>query len=402
MRRSKLASTTVWNHTSPRPSSPIVFRDGLSADWGADVQIRVFEQIVAKKKELIERIRLIWWLSGWPIHRYTVLSSFPIFDPTYIRYQKMKCATPHRMRYAAPPILFEAGWREDGGVVNHDVAILQERMQFIYVSGVADHLEQFGRFMVLELGSGYGGMALAFTRAFPNCTYVLCDIPQVLAIAYAYLNVARPDAQHFVATTDGLRRADLPQVLANPVEVMKTPGFMYIPNYTLPDYEDRLRPVFAFNAMSLHEMSGPAIDYYCRTVPKLLESQSGLFFEVNTLPGVPNAVIDGPLKNSFSHCLEIDLPSLAFRPRIWSQDKRVIAGLESKYARMQQNYSLRDLFDFDFVFEWPPFDDAEVVSMIRTLTDPYVGASSIPMSVSEPLMGNHLRHIVRRGKGIYE
>jgi hypothetical protein len=243
-------------------------------------------------------------------------------------------------------------------------------------------------------------MALAFSGAYPQCTFALCDIPQVLIIAYVYLNVARPDASHFVATNDGLIRVDSLETVADPIEAFATPGFVYIPNYLLPEYEHVLRPTLALNAMSLHEMKAPAIEYYCATLSRMLKEHSGVFVEYNTLPGVPNAAIDERLARHFKACFEINLPSLAFRPRVWCGDQRTVDELRQHHGYMKSQYALDELFGFDFYFEWPQFNDSKMKRMIRAQTDQFLEVPSLPKSATGPLMGNHLRYIVRRGKGI--
>lgn len=381
--------------------------------WGEDTMRLIAGALSAGNQSVIECIRLLWWFSGWPIVNYTDANTFPLFDPVYIRYQKLKAVTPSRFQYAAPPILGEAGWIEGNGIVNHDVAILQERMQFLYFAGVTDFLDKTKQGMILEIGSGYGGMSLAFHKSFPEYRNVLCDVPQCLAVAYCYLNAAVPDAHHYSITVDGIYHANTGKKVTAE-EAFNTPGaFIYLPNYLMPAYESYLQPTMVYNAMSLHEMPVNTIQYYCTTIPKLLAKQSGVFCEFNTLVGVPNAAIDKRLADSYNHCLEVDYPNLACRPRIWTDSSTTFSDISSCYQASNKAYSLFDLFEFDCINESPVVSDADIKDLLLAKLGKnisplaFAGKSqhqiegySVQVFVvppgDEPFMGNHLRYIVGR------
>jgi hypothetical protein len=130
-------------------------------------------------------------------------STFPIVDPIYARYLKLRPLTPASYRFVAPPISGEAGWILDGGVVNHDVAVVQERIQFLHFSGVLDWVieaQAAERRSVLEIGAGGGLFALAFNRCVPGCTYYICDVPETLAVACASSPCRRRNTLPFLQT----------------------------------------------------------------------------------------------------------------------------------------------------------------------------------------------------------
>lgn len=374
----------------------------FTAQWGEHTQKLVAHAILSKDKEVIDRLRFVWWFSGWPMNFYTNLKTFPIHDPTYIRYQKLKAITPERFRYTAPSILGEAGWREESGIVNHDVAILQERIQFLYFSGVMDYLDTQNNNMILELGSGYGGMSLAFHKSFPKSRHVLTDIPQSLIVAFSYLNIAHPNAVHIAVTANGIYKVGNTSQIMTPEEAFNTPGaFIYLPNYLFATYEKYLDPSLVFNAMSLHEMHTKTIEYYCTSVSKLLIKTNGIFCEVNTLPGLPNVAIDGRLQTTFKHCVEVDLPSLACRPRLWLNSLDTTNKISACKDRFEKIYPLKELFEFDSVVEFPFVKDSTMRKMILKQLGKYLGkTASILPPKGEPFMGNHLRYIVQRRKGI--
>lgn len=385
------------NDTEEYIKSAGLDHDTFSPIWGEETLRIVAELLLTKNRPLIDRLRRIWWFSGWATSHYTTPETFPVLDPTYLRYQKLKSITPERFRYVAPELFSEAGWKEDGGIINHDVAIFQERIQYLYFSGIADYLDKNASCETLELGSGYGGMAHALMKSFPQGRHVLCDIPQALTVAFCYLNVCLPDVAHFAVTTNGIFHVNIPGKKVSPEEAFNTPNaYIYIPNYLLPAYEQYLHPNMIFNAMSLHEMHQKAIQYYCQTTPRLLNKNKGIFCEVNTHPGLPNVRIDDVLKDNFRHCLEIDLPSLACRPRIWSNYHATIASIAAVHWEKQAQYPLSEFFEFDSTTEFPFVDDVAIKKMISEQLGPYVGANVRVLPVgNEPLYGNHLRYIVK-------
>lgn len=43
-----------------------------------------------------------------------------------------------------------------------------------------------------EIGGGIGSMARVMGSLYPNCTYVICDLPETLFYSYSYLNMVFP------------------------------------------------------------------------------------------------------------------------------------------------------------------------------------------------------------------
>src|SRR5581483_1672585 len=104
---------------------------------------------------------------------------------------------------------------------------------------------------VLEIGAGCGLMALGFIRAFPDSVYVICDVPEVLTVSFAYLNLALPNHRHIMVLPDG------PVDATNGLSVQLaglSGAFVYVPNFMMHRYSSSFELDMAVNAMSLHEM----------------------------------------------------------------------------------------------------------------------------------------------------
>ena len=158
-----------------------------------------------------------------------------------------------------PHMLGEAGWIIDDTLVNFNTRVYQERMTILYRSGLLTHLKQLGRpARILEIGGGYGALALALRRSLPDNHYVICDLPESLVFSGLYLSLNTSDVKMY--GEEGQERISL------------------LPNYlfeTLTGHFDLI-----INTLSMSEMSEYQITEYAKGI-KALISPDGLFFEQN-------------------------------------------------------------------------------------------------------------------------
>jgi hypothetical protein len=303
---------------------------------------------------ILDRLRLIYNFSGFPIVGYRRRETFPIRDPVFERYLKLRALTPMRFRFSAPEICGEAGWRLDGGLVNVDVALAQERVQFMYFSGVLDWLDEKDRpVAVMEIGAGCGLMALALLRAFPESLYAICDVPEVLAVSFAYLNLALPDRRHFVVLPSGIW--DVAAHANVDISDLKS-GVVYIPNYMMHKYGEHLRFDMTVNAMSLHEMRQAQIAYYCNFMARSVDSRDGVYFDINAHRGHVNKANDNFLQSAFSCRQDANLTDLSLGARIWSNSRKTMNDLKRRAASYRDQYDLDSAFLVEHPYEIPPFN----------------------------------------------
>ena len=308
---------------------------------------------------MLDRLRLVFNFTGFPIGPYLREESFPLMDPVFARYLKLRPSTPQRYRFVAPLIAGEAGWTIDGGVFNWDVAIVQERLQFLYFGGVLDWLPEAPR--VLEIGAGCGLSALAFTRSFPTATYVICDVPEVLCISYAYLNRALPERRHVIALPEGLFDQD-----GRPVSLGEAGECtVYIPNYMMHEYGERLEADIGYNAMSLHEMRPKQIAYYVDLLAHALERSGGPFVDVNAHHGAGNAINDPVLARQFPVCRPIPLQDFACAARLW-----LTRPAEIRAVPLDDPDTL---FRLDWTRQYPHPDHQRLCDMLNADLGDYIG-----------------------------
>ncbi|MDP2709981.1 MAG: putative sugar O-methyltransferase [Solirubrobacteraceae bacterium] len=112
---------------------------------------------------------------------------------------------------------------------------------------------------VLELGGGYGRVAWAFLEEFPDCRYILCDIPPALAIAQQYITTLFPRRptfrfRHFDShdeVADELAAAQIVFLTPNQLELLEPLGVSLFVNIS-----------------SLHEMRPEQIAHYLGQVDR--------------------------------------------------------------------------------------------------------------------------------------
>jgi len=169
-----------------------------------------------------------------------------------------------------PQQMGEVGWLGPHGVVNLDTIAFSERIAMMANFGAIQHImEPTRRYVVVEIGGGFGGIAYILKRALPDLHYVIVDLPSSLAFSAAYLSATRPDAR--IAFFDGRSEPDLD----------KDYDFLFVPHYAWADLIDLLpRADLGLNTLSFAEMTEAQVDGYGQGLAKLLPPD-GLLFEQN-------------------------------------------------------------------------------------------------------------------------
>lgn len=352
----------IVSEREPYLARPDVDNDIFGTFWGRQFFDTVAAMIAAADPKMLNRLRLIYNFTGVPITPYRRSETFPIIDPTYQRYLKLRAATPEAFRFVAPTIAGEAGWKLDGGLVNHDVAIMQERIQFLYYSGILEKLTAKPTPpSVLEIGAGGGLFALALSGAFgQRCRYAICDIPEVLCVSFAYLNLTQPERPHYVVLPDGVYDVKAGKRLGSIAEILDKidDGFVYIPNYVMHDAETFLHCDLVVNAMSLHEMRRKQIEYYCRAISAILKKHDGIFFDINAHAHQENATNDPSLRSNFAYHLPLNLMDISLSGRVWTNDFQALDDVAFTLAENRKRYDLDTLFALEMPYEYPPFSES--------------------------------------------
>jgi hypothetical protein len=188
----------------------------------------------------------------------------------------------------------------DGTVL--DRAAVLERLRALHRSRVLRHLSGKPAPLILEIGAGYGALALALKHALPMATYVIVDLPDSLALSGCYL-ATRQSAPVIVAASEPL-----------------SPGSIVLcPTTAL----ERLSPLsidLAINTLSFAEMAEVEVERYARFLAPRL-SAGGVLFEQNyDNSQLGTAFCDPGTALARHFTMQRRVPGLYLRgvPRVWS------------------------------------------------------------------------------------
>ena len=204
----------------------------------------------------------------------TLSSQMQETDTWVFRYLEMTKDLPRNLVVQAPRILGEVGWDVNGQLINHDICVYQERVNLLYESGVIDSLQeavhQNGYVNILEIGSGYGGLAYLIKHIIPQANYYCCDLPESLIFACLYLGLTSQEVPQTIYDASGSTTLSK---LDN--------GFKFVSNHLFDDLlTERISIDLAINTLSMSEMSEKQVRYYSKSL-KVLLGNTGVFFEQN-------------------------------------------------------------------------------------------------------------------------
>jgi putative sugar O-methyltransferase len=122
----------------------------------------------------------------------------------------------------------------------------------------AGFLARKGTQRVLELGGGYGGLAMMALQFNPELSYAMCDLEESLFVQGTFLTVhLGPERVHPVRTAEELR--DL------------RPGHVYLLPQNRADELAKVRFDLAINQQSMQEMTSAQVERYCDILAKCAE-----------------------------------------------------------------------------------------------------------------------------------
>ena len=141
---------------------------------------------------------------------------------------------------------------DDGRFVSADIARFQRSVATLSRQGILGELTRAGSPpRVIEIGGGYGGLALHVMRILKECRYILVDLPETLLFSASYLALHAPGKRLYLYDP------------ADPLdaEALSEFDFVLLPDYrldTLAGFEFDL----AINIASMQEMRVDQIERY--------------------------------------------------------------------------------------------------------------------------------------------
>jgi len=217
--------------------------------------------------DLLNHLRIHSSFTGNKLAHYLDPSNFKIPELLKNKYFELTKDLPEELIARPPKMLGELGWYINGGIFNQDIAAYQERLLLLHKSGIIEKLNARKTLNILEIGSGYGGLAYFIKAIFPQSTIFLCDLPESLIFPYLYLSLTLPQHQHKLMKD---RPSELDQSKS---------GFIYLPNYMFQHLQDTHFDL-VINTLSFSEMTKEQVTEYSRGIKGMIGSK-GYFFEQN-------------------------------------------------------------------------------------------------------------------------
>jgi len=141
---------------------------------------------------------------------------------------------------------------EDGRFVSADIARFQRSVSTLSRRGVLGELTRSkSPARVIEIGGGYGGLALHLSRILEGCRYILVDLPETLIFSASYLVLQAPAKRLYLY--DPADRFD--------AETFAGFDFVLLPDYRL-DALTGFEFDLAINVASMQEMRVDQIERY--------------------------------------------------------------------------------------------------------------------------------------------
>ncbi len=159
---------------------------------------------------------------------------------------------------AENPALGGYGYKIDGAKYNADTVNFYECLLAMKKAGALDGLKDGGgRRTVLEVGSGWAGLAYQFKTLFPNTTYVMVDLPPTFVFSITYAKTLFPKAKTLIV--NGTRKSLEELSRKNLSEY----DFVFIPHYLFPKLNFH-RPDMLLNRASFQEMTSAQVEGYAK------------------------------------------------------------------------------------------------------------------------------------------
>jgi len=157
---------------------------------------------------------------------------------------------------------------EDGRFVSADIARFQRSVATLSRQGILGELTGSGLPpRVIEIGGGYGGLALHLSRILTTCRYFLVDLPETLVFSASYLVLQAPAKRLYLY--DPADRLD--------AETLAGFDFVLLPDYRL-DALTGFEFELAINLASMQEMRVDQIERYLDFIQMTCR---GVFYSCN-------------------------------------------------------------------------------------------------------------------------
>jgi hypothetical protein len=222
-----------------------------------------------------------------------------------------------------------------GNFVSQDIIRFQRAVNSLQSRGIIAALRPSGDRvpLILEIGSGYGGLAYHLSRLVGRCSCVLLDIPETLLFAAAYLLLHEPDKSIYIYD-----RISFSELIADP-ERFESFDYVLLPNYVLPQLVS-LRFQLVVNVASFQEMTSAQVAQYLDFIHQTCE---GVLYSWNLDAQPRNQELSNLSQMLAERFSIVEIPDQRYarrQARIWAGVKQLVkTGWLAGRALAQRSYT---------------------------------------------------------------
>lgn len=211
----------------------------------------------------------------------------PVPNEWDYRYLDMISVMPPKWHVKIPAKFGEIGWFFNGFPVNWTTTTHQERINFLYASGICNLLEKRvekgSNIRFMEIGGGTGEIGYTMCKALGKVTLYSIDLPESLIHSVVNQAILSPEKRHYIYVgklplPSGLNES---LIIRDPVTAASLENAVInIPNFLKDDFLNHLQLDLAFNTWSFSEINAGQTEDYGRFLQVAL-GNNGLLFEQN-------------------------------------------------------------------------------------------------------------------------
>lgn len=151
---------------------------------------------------------------------------------------------------------------DDGAILNKDIIRYMQLFSELNNSNMLK--SEYNT--ILEIGGGFGGLAVQFKRNYPNVKYFIVDLPHVLYFSASYIKSNFPKSNIYIYDNDAC------------VDFDKY-DFILLAPWAIDSIKNKSIDLVA-NQASLGEMTESQVDYYLSNIDRVMKDK-GVFFSQN-------------------------------------------------------------------------------------------------------------------------
>ncbi len=207
------------------------------------------------------------------LHTWTITgeSILPYWQPyPYIDSEKFAENTGYKLLISKVPKKYwigevtlkktskQYGVKYKGKIINHDIIRFQKCISNLYNLGIINILQKRKkRKIIIDIGSGYGGLVHSLSGILNNAVYIILDLPEMLMFSATFLSTYSPNKKIYLYDNKTFTKNFIKKRLDRF-------DFILLPNYILDKLASLEEVDLITNLQSFQEMSSSQVKDYLK------------------------------------------------------------------------------------------------------------------------------------------